>query len=176
MTDQGELDICKRFFDYRFQPAQVIIDTCQNPPADLPGAGLVDANWVGTIGYSLGGFTALQLAGADGCLTKPEVKAALLMAPVTGLFTPDDMSKVGIPVMCLKAGQDQMAINASFDALWPFCPEPKELVLYPDFGHLDFTQTFDYLLYGEAAAQATKREAVAKEVTNFFVGQCEGEK
>jgi len=170
MTDQGELDICKHFFDYRLQPVQIIIDTCQNPPSDLPGASLVDANWVGTIGYSLGGFTALQLAGAGNSLPGPEVKATLLMAPVTGLFTPDDMLRIGVPVTCLKAGQDQMAINASFDALWPFCPEPKDLVVYPDFGHLDFTETFDHLVYG-GGGPTTGQVEVAKEVVKFFSKQ-----
>jgi hypothetical protein len=99
------------------------------------------------------------------------VKATLLVAPVTGLFTPEDLTHVAARVMCVRAGQDEPAINGPLDALWPFCPEPKELVTYRDFGHLDFTQTFDYLMPGQEVAQAAKREKVAKEVVQFFLIQ-----
>ncbi len=173
MTDQNELDVCKQFFNYRLNPAQVIINACKNRSGDLPGSDLVETSWIGSIGYSLGGFTSLQLSGADHSLPDPSVNATLLVAPVTGLFTPDDLAQVDVPVMCIKAGQDETAINGPLENLWPFFPEPKELVVYPDFGHLDFTETFDYLLPGPEEIQAAKRAKVAEQAVKFFTTQYE---
>lgn len=176
ITDPEVLSLCQRVFDYRLTDAETIIGTCLNKRRDLPAKELIKTDTVLVAGHSLGGFTALQLAGASGVSRLPVglVKAALLMAPATGFYSPGDMEQVRVPTYWLKAGLDRPNINGPMEDIFPFCPEPKRLKEYPWFEHADFSDTFR-ILYETGEVGLARQEKVVREVVKFFSRVCDRE-
>ncbi len=102
------------------------------------------ADWsrLGLVGHSLGGYTALGLAGAWPGWKLPGVKAVLALAPYS---LPFDVRKtwsgVDVPVM-FQCGQNDFAITpfvAQPGGSYDSAPQPKYYVEFADAGHLAWT-------------------------------------
>ena len=84
--------------------------------ADPDAATMIDAGRVAVVGHSLGGYTALALAGGrattrDGedlpAATDPRVRALVLLAPAAFFFTaPGALADVDLPTLLLEAEHD----------------------------------------------------------------------
>jgi dienelactone hydrolase len=169
VTNPEALDLCQQVFDYRLTDAEAIINACLAKKMDLPEKQLIRDDCVFVAGHSLGGFTALELAGAGGWSNLPPglVKAAVVMAPATGFFAPEDMAQIKVPTLWLKAGLDDPQINKPLDLLYPYVPEPKRFKEYPWFNHEDFSDTFRVIKGSDEVGLARQKKAL-DQMLQFF--------
>jgi predicted dienelactone hydrolase len=102
----------------------------------------IDASRVGLAGHSLGGYTALALAGAWPSWKDPRIKAVLAMSPFcTPFFKKGDLGHLDVPVM-YQGGTGDFAVTPTvarpgggYDLTSP----PKYFVEFAMAGHLAFT-------------------------------------
>ena len=170
ITDPEVLALCRQAFDYRLHNAEAVITECLRGHKWLPGRYLInrEAGAV-VVGHSLGGFTALELAGAGdhSQLAAGTVRGAIVMAPATGFFTPTDIAGVEVPTLWLIAGLDKPAINTPAEALYPYCTGPITVRKFTWFKHEDFSDTFRVIM-GSKEVSFTRQEKVVQEVMNFL--------
>jgi len=103
-----------------------LLDLSRRPGSFL--ADMVDAERIGTAGYSYGGFTAI-LAGYSATLGDPRIKAVLALAPFACLFDEDLFGQRSVPLMIMAGDRDGLAVFPS-NAERPYrlAPPPKYLV------------------------------------------------
>ncbi len=93
-------------------------------------------------GHSLGGYTALGLAGAWPTWKLPGVKAVVALSPYCEPFILDDtLAKLGIPVM-YQGGTRDRGITPSLkrqNGAYDKTSSPCEFVEFDNVGHFDFS-------------------------------------
>ena len=106
------------------------------------------ADWsrLGLVGHSLGGYTALGLAGAWPGWKLPGVKAVLALAPYSHPFTVQrTLGGVSVPVM-YQCGENDFAITpvvAQAMGSYEQSAQPKYYVEFAGAGHLVWTDSDD---------------------------------
>ncbi len=162
----------------RTQEISFLIDQLEEVVAsDSKWAKLLNVEQIGVMGHSLGGTTALALAGAEidyarlvktcdqdnvilnfslylQCraqylppqnfnLGDPRIKAAIAANPLTsGIFGPEGMSKIDIPVM-MTAGSEDLVTPVVTEQIHPFVwmqSEAKYLALFKPATHFATSQ------------------------------------
>jgi len=104
----------------------------------------IDASRVGLAGHSLGGYTALALAGAWPSWKDPRVKVVLAVSPYCSpFFKTGDLGHLGVPVM-YQGGTSDVAVTPTvarqgggYDRTGP----PKCFVEFSMAGHLSWTSS-----------------------------------
>jgi len=103
---------------------------------------MIDRNRIGLAGHSLGGYTALGLAGAWPAWKDPRIKAVLAMAPYCAPFLKTgDLAHLNVPVMYQVATGDFTITPtvAPEGAGYDLTSAPKSLVEFTLVGHLAWT-------------------------------------
>ncbi len=127
-TDQSYAD--------RPKDIETLIDALQRDPRY--GAPPFDWHHVGLIGHSLGGYTALELAGAWPRWKDPRIKAVLALSPYTAPFMRHHtLRNIDAPVMYQIGARDH-AISVGLErhgGAYEQTPAPKYLVQVAGAGH-----------------------------------------
>lgn len=143
--------------------------------------GRIDGEAVGVAGHSLGGWTAMALAGAVAGAREPRIKAALLLAPFLKDFGAEDYGRVAIPSMHLIGENDQHTLSPMLGFIlreertprrkaYDCCGPPKYLAVVKDANHFTFTN-FTCFFYKslEACRQSNpKANAIMRLAAAFF--------
>ncbi len=120
----------------RAQDIENLIDAMQRDAHY--GAPPFDWHHLGLIGHSLGGYTALELAGAWPRWKDPRIKAVLALSPYTAPFIRHKTLRgIGVPVMYQTGARDR-AISAGLErrgGAYEQTPAPKYLVEVAGAGH-----------------------------------------
>ena len=98
-----------------------------------------DWNHVGLIGHSLGGYTALGLAGAWPHLKDPRVKAVLALSPYAEPFAVEHTLRGVDAAVMYQGGTRDTAITPSLggrEGVYELTGPPKYLVIIDGAGHL----------------------------------------
>ncbi len=102
----------------------------------------VDAGRVGIAGHSLGGYTALGVAGAWTSWKDPRIKAVLALSPYNTPFVEKgDLGHMNVPVM-YQGGTLDLGITPTVRRLkgaYDRSPAPKYYVEFQGAGHLAWT-------------------------------------
>lgn len=103
--------------------------------------GVVDEDRIGLMGHSLGGYTALGMAGGWPSWTDKRFKAVLAMSPYVGPFIAHKtLGKIRVPVFYMGGTQDKPATPILKARAWPQANAPKYLLEISGAGHSSFTQ------------------------------------
>lgn len=125
----------------------LVITQMLAPGNDNAFRGSVDAQRVGVIGHSLGGFTALMSA-AGWATTAPDarVRAVVGMAPYTRTVPDAALAKVDVPTMLITGTKDTITpIDNDTSRPWNIVPgRPLYRVDVLDAGHQSFTDVCFY--------------------------------
>ncbi|WP_437972478.1 alpha/beta hydrolase family protein [Sorangium sp. So ce260] len=109
---------------------------------------------IAVIGHSMGGYTALALAGGQPwtgpgqrveVTRDPRVKALVLMAPATSWFVPNDALKdVSAPILLLVAEHDRLTPRWQGQLVLDLVPDPAQVALkiVENAGHFSFLSPF----------------------------------
>lgn len=112
----------------------------------------IDQNKIGVIGHSMGGYTALALAGGiprtkEGVVievvTDFRIKAIVLLAPGAGWFA-NSLEKVTIPILMMTAEYDPITPKWNAEIVLNYVPD-KSKVIFKEVeaaGHYSFLSLF----------------------------------
>jgi dienelactone hydrolase len=110
--------------------------------ADPKWRGRIDWRRLGLVGHSLGGYTALELAGAWPEQKMPGIRAVLGLSPYVQPFViQHTMGGVSAPVM-FEGGTEDVGITPTVSRAgggYDFAPPPKYFVEFADVGHMGWT-------------------------------------
>jgi len=102
----------------------------------------IDWSTIVLSGHSLGGYTALGLAGAWPAWKLPNVKAVVALSPYCEPFILDDtLEKMGLPIM-YQGGTKDLGITPSLkrpNGAFAKTSAPCEFVEFDDVSHFDFS-------------------------------------
>jgi len=109
-------------------------------------------NKIGVIGHSMGGYTALALAGGvprtkEGVVVEVvsdfRIKAIVLLAPGTGWFK-HSLDKVTIPILMFTAEHDPITPKWNAEIVLNYVPDKSQVVLneVENAGHFSFLSPF----------------------------------
>ncbi len=109
-------------------------------------------NKIAVIGHSMGGYTALALAGGlprtrEGqkveVSSDPRIKAIVLLAPGTGWFM-NSLEKVTIPILMLIAERDSITPDWNADIVMKYIPDKSQVTFrkVENAGHFSFLSPF----------------------------------
>jgi predicted dienelactone hydrolase len=122
--------------------------------ADSRFSAHVEPHHVAVIGHSLGGYTALAVAGGQpwaGLGQKVEVKAdsrvqaLVLMAPVSSFYVPNDaLRNVHVPILMFGAEKDRITPKWQTQLILDLLPAPDQVTFHSiiDAGHYSFLSPF----------------------------------
>jgi predicted dienelactone hydrolase len=122
--------------------------------SDSPWREQVDFDRVAVIGHSLGGYTALAMAGAQPwsgldqpikVTPDPRVKSLVLMAPTTGWFVPNDsLREIRARILILIAEHDRITPRWNSQLILDLTPNPAQVSLrvIQNAGHFSFLSPF----------------------------------
>ena len=107
---------------------------------------------IGIIGHSMGGYTALALAGGvprtkEGLVIKvasdSRIKAIVLLAPGTGWFM-DSLAKVTIPILMFTAEHDPITPKWNGEIVLNYVPDKSKVTFkeIENAGHFSFLSPF----------------------------------
>ncbi|MDJ1471539.1 alpha/beta fold hydrolase [Cytophagaceae bacterium DM2B3-1] len=107
---------------------------------------------IAVIGHSMGGYTALAVAGGIPWLkegekidvtSNPRVKAIVLLAPGTGWFR-DSLSKVTIPILMFMAEHDPVTPAWNAEVVLTSIPDASQVIhkVVENAGHFSFLSPF----------------------------------
>jgi len=121
-----------------------------SPYAKLKGA--IDANRIGLVGHSYGGYTVLATAGghtgpAGTIAPDPRIKAVVGQAPYTRRLSDAELAGIKIPVM-LMVGMKDITTPLELDSQRPFdliTGPPVVLAVMTDAAHQSYTDVCMYL-------------------------------
>lgn len=152
--------------------------------ADPELGGRVDAERIGALGMSAGGFTVLAAAGAVAdlghiaayCATQREdpgfcrgggprwrdvidahdrrLRAVVAMAPVAAMFGEDAFARVTVPVRLYRAELDELVGAAQLEGVRDRLPRPPEYAVVEGAGHYAFLMPFPASVLDEVGAPA----------------------
>ncbi len=114
---------------------------------------------IGVIGHSLGGYTALALAGGvprtkEGLVIKvasdSRIKAIVLLAPGTGWFM-DSLTKVTIPILMFTAEHDPITPKWNGEIVLNYVPDKSKVTFkeIENSGHFSFLSPFPMTMKNE---------------------------
>ena len=102
----------------------------------------VDASRIGIVGHSLGGYTALAIAGAWASWKDPRIKAVLALSPFnTPFVAKGDLANMNVPVM-FQGGTLDFGISPTVrrpGGAYDRSSAPKYYVEFRGAGHLAWT-------------------------------------
>ncbi|MBF0316218.1 MAG: alpha/beta fold hydrolase [Oligoflexia bacterium] len=122
--------------------------------ADLEWRNYVNTTSVAVLGHSMGGYTALAVAGGQpwtGMKQKVEVtpdkrvKSLVLMAPATSWFVPNDsLENVEVPILLLTAEKDSITPRWQSQLILDLVPDRTKITfkLIENGGHFSFLTPF----------------------------------
>jgi dienelactone hydrolase len=100
----------------------------------------IDPDKIGVVGHSLGGYTALGLAGGWRSWKDDRLKAALLFAPYAAPFVVHGrLSALNVPVMYQAADRDLLITPSSVRAAYALSNSPKYYAQLRDGTHFEWT-------------------------------------
>lgn len=106
--------------------------------------GFVDEDRIGIIGHSLGGYTALGLAGAWPSWKDKRIKAVMLLAPYTSPYVKEKtLSNIAMPIMYMAGSRDHEnteIMKRSAGGAYAQTNAPKHYMELTSGGDLSFTQ------------------------------------
>jgi predicted dienelactone hydrolase len=114
----------------------------------------IQSNNVAIIGHSMGGYTALAVAGGIpwsetrqkvDVVPDPRVRALVLLAPATAFFIPDDsLSNVTVPILMLVAEHDPFTPRWQADVVLDRVPDRSQVTyrVIANAGHFSFLSPF----------------------------------
>ncbi|MBI9091333.1 MAG: alpha/beta fold hydrolase [Desulfobacterium sp.] len=117
-------------------------------------SGCVQPDNVAIIGHSLGGYTALAVAGGTpwsetrqrvDVVPDPRVRALVLLAPATAFYIPDDSLKnVTVPILMLVAEHDPFTPRWYGDVVMDRVPDRSKVTcrVVENAGHFSFLSPF----------------------------------
>ena len=145
VDDPSALSECQALFDYRLAVAEMLIGLGLDESPLLPGSEAIDPEQIFAMGHSLGGATVLELIGAAGRTVLPigTIKGALLLAPVSGIFSQADLAQINAPTRWIIATEDQSCVNVGYDSRYGWVPaDAKETIVFEGATHAVFSYTF----------------------------------
>jgi predicted dienelactone hydrolase len=99
----------------------------------------LDSDRVGIVGHSLGGYTALGMAGGWDSWKDDRIKAVLALSPYVQPFLHNsDLGKIDIPVM-LQGGTLDYAITPKLDESYGELNDPRFFLVLKRVGHFGWT-------------------------------------
>jgi len=147
-------------------------------------AGSVDGGQAAVIGHSLGGYTALALAGGipwtqsgrrlEGC-PDARIRALVLLAPATAWYGhPDSLKQVSVPILMLSAEHDAYTPGWHADIVRNGVPERARVSsrVVAKAGHFSFLSPFPPALRNPTFLPSTDPEGFDREA---FHAQLPGE-
>jgi predicted dienelactone hydrolase len=137
-------------------------------PDTAPFAGALDADRIGVVGHSAGGFTALaSVAGHAGVPPDARVRAIVGMAPFSRPLSDEELQSIDVPTMLLSATKDTTTpIADDTERPWELISgRPLYRVDLVDAGHESFA---DICAYQELAAQRPDWPAPLVETIDQF--------
>lgn len=121
-----------------------INNTLSSILADPLFKGYVDEDHIGLMGHSLGGYTALGIAGGWPAWKDPRFKAVMLLAPYTGPYVVEKtLSGVDLPAIYLTGSRDYditALIKKSGTGAYAQTSAPKYMMELNEAGHFSFTE------------------------------------
>lgn len=127
------------------------------------------------IGHSMGGYTALAVAGGQPWTEKGQkvevesdrrVKALVLMAPATGWYMPEDaLSKVKIPILLLVAEHDPFTPRWQGELVLDRVPDRSQVTykVIENAGHFSFLSPFPPAMRNSKFPPSTDPEGFDRE-------------
>lgn len=121
---------------------------------DTQFSACVQPNNIAIIGHSMGGYTALAVAGGTpwsktrqrvNVVPDPRVRALVLLAPATAFYIPDDsLSNVTVPILMLVAEHDQFTPRWHADVVLDRVPGRSQVIcrVIKNAGHFSFLSPF----------------------------------
>jgi predicted dienelactone hydrolase len=133
----------------------------------------ISTNKIAVIGHSMGGYTALALAGGvprtrEGEIINvspdPRIKAIVLMAPGTGWFM-NSLQKVTIPVLLLAAEHDIITPKWNADIVLNGVPDRSQVSfrMVENAGHFSFLSSFPAAMRNAGFLPSTDPEGFDRE-------------
>jgi predicted dienelactone hydrolase len=163
-------------FRYRFDQIKSAIDylLAQSHDNRSPFFGLIDAEHIGAVGHSLGGFSVMVAAGArDVGIDFPIDAVVSMSGPGGSAFSCSDMKRITIPVMLMygKIEEGSREKGAGLLAQYRCLAGPKFLMGVVGGDHLAFSERlfFDSSQSLKHARGDDERQGlIARRVTAFF--------
>jgi predicted dienelactone hydrolase len=143
--------------------------------ADPPLAGRLASEQIALIGHSMGGYTALAVAGGTpwsgmgqpiSVTPDPRVKALVLLAPATSWFVPDDsLQHVSAPLLLLIGERDRITPRWHAQLLLDQLPAstPVTFRVIANAGHFSFLSPFPAALKAQGFPPAFDPEGFDRE-------------
>ena len=143
--------------------------------ADAHFKGQVQPDATAVIGHSMGGYTALAVAGGEPWTEKGErvavdadgrVKALVLLAPATGWFMPDNaLSRVNIPILLLVGEHDRITPPWQGELVLDGVPDRSRVTyrVIENAGHFSFLSPFPPAMRSSKFPPSTDPEGFDRE-------------
>ena len=101
----------------------------------------IDSNRIGIMGHSLGGYTALGMAGGWPAWHNPQFKAVLVMAPYASPFVVKGaLGNIAVPVMYMAGTSDGLISDADVMRAYKATKARKYFVVLKGAGHFAYTE------------------------------------
>lgn len=150
--NNNQLEKSLENLQYRPRHVRLTIDFLISEPGFGPS---LSADKIGVIGHSLGGYTALAIAGGQAWTqagqavtvqNDPRVKALVLMAPAAAYFIPEQaLTQVAVPILLLIGEHDQITPKKwTADVVLNGVPDPSKVTVktIENAGHFSFISPF----------------------------------
>ena len=149
--NNNELEGTDRNLMYRTKHIRLTMDIISNDSTFRP---FIQPDNAAIIGHSIGGSTALALAGGMpwswNCQkieveSDPRVKALVLLAPATDFYlAPDSLRNVKVPILMLFAGKDHLALHCQPDVVLNGVADKAQVTLriIENAGHFSFISPY----------------------------------
>ena len=149
--NNNDLEGTKENLENRPRHISLVIDTIDTDPRFIDH---VQQNNIAIIGHSMGGYTALAIAGGKPWSQDREeinvtpdsrVNAIILLAPATAFFTPrGSLSNVTVPILLLSAEKDQITPKEHAELVLDQVPDTTKIhsEIVENAGHFSFLSPF----------------------------------
>lgn len=143
--DPPEFGDARKWTDAKFRDRQEDLSTLLNQllkwneEPDSPWIGRIDESRIGAIGHSLGGYTALGMAGGWKSWKEPRLKAVVLLSPYAHPYGPNgDLPHVTVPVM-MQDGTRDFGVTPFMPPIYEKLAGPKVLLVLKGENHFGWT-------------------------------------